>query len=177
MAKDGTRRGGARAGAGRKPKALTEKLKEGRSAEIMLEPVGLFPEDENPELSGLPPLSDFLTEEQKAAVPLESKAIYAEVFQWLKSRGCENLVSHLLIEQYVMSVARWIQCEKALSASGFLARHPTTSGTIASPYVQMSQAYMKQINSLWYQIYQIVKENSSGEFHSRSDPMEQLLSM
>ncbi|MBR1529339.1 MAG: hypothetical protein IJ642_08580 [Oscillospiraceae bacterium] len=61
-----------------------------------------------------------------------------------------------------MSVARWIQCEKALSASGFLARHPTTSGTIASPYVQMSQ---------------IVKENSSGEFHSRSDPMEQLLSM
>ena len=31
MAKDGTQRGGARPGAGRKPKALKEKLLEGRS--------------------------------------------------------------------------------------------------------------------------------------------------
>jgi len=177
MAKDGTRRGGARAGAGRKPKALTDKIKEGKSAQVMLEPVGLFPEDENPDISGLPPLSDFLTEEQKNAVPLKSEAVYAILMEWLKSRGCETLVSKLLIEQYVMSVARWIQCEEALSAGGFLAKHPTTSGTIASPYVQMSQAYMKQINSLWYQIYQIVKENSSGEFQGGSDPMEQLLNL
>ena len=35
MAKDGTRRGGARAGAGRKPKALTEKINEGISATII----------------------------------------------------------------------------------------------------------------------------------------------
>ena len=35
MAKDGTRRGGARAGAGRKPKALTDKINEGISATII----------------------------------------------------------------------------------------------------------------------------------------------
>jgi len=177
MAKDGTRRGGARVGAGRKPKALTDKIREGKSAQVMLEPVGLFPEDENPDISGLPPLSDFLTEEQKNAVPLKSEAVYAILMEWLKSRGCETLVSKLLIEQYVMCAARWIQCQEALSAGGFLAKHPTTNGTIASPYVQMAESYMKQILSLWNLIYQIVKENSSGEFQGGSDPMEQLLNL
>ena len=142
MARDGTRRGGARPGAGRKPKSLTEKLNAGDSAQVMLEPVGLFPEDEDWDDSVYPPLSDFLKEEQKAAVPLKSKAIYVELMNWLKSRGCETLVSKLLIEQYVMSVARWIQCQEALSAGGFLAKHPTTSGTIASPYVSMAESYV-----------------------------------
>lgn len=34
MAKDGTNRGGARPGAGRPRKALTEKIAEGKSAEV-----------------------------------------------------------------------------------------------------------------------------------------------
>ena len=36
MAKDGTNRGGARPGAGRPRKALTEKIAEGKSAEVMM---------------------------------------------------------------------------------------------------------------------------------------------
>ena len=38
MAKDGSGRGGARPGAGRKPKALTEKISEGKTAEVLMEP-------------------------------------------------------------------------------------------------------------------------------------------
>ena len=38
MAKDGTNRGGARPGAGRPRKALTEKIAEGKSAEVMMQP-------------------------------------------------------------------------------------------------------------------------------------------
>ena len=43
MAKDGTQRGGARAGAGRKPKALVDKINEGDAAKILElpEPVSL----------------------------------------------------------------------------------------------------------------------------------------
>ena len=41
VAKDGSNRGGARPGAGRKPKALTEKINEGRSAEVLMEPAEL----------------------------------------------------------------------------------------------------------------------------------------
>ena len=38
MAKDGTARGGARVGAGRKGKALTDKLIEGREAKVIMPP-------------------------------------------------------------------------------------------------------------------------------------------
>ena len=39
MAKDGTRRGGARPGAGRKPKALADKIKDGQKAQVMMQPL------------------------------------------------------------------------------------------------------------------------------------------
>ena len=94
VAKDGSGRGGARPGAGRKPKALTEKISEGKTAAVIL------------------------------------------------------------------------------------AKHPTTGAAIASPYVSMSQSYMKQTNYCWMQIYQIVKENCSVEFQGNTpqdDVMERLL--
>ena len=88
------------------------------------------------------------------------------------------LVNNQLIEQYAMSVSRWIQCEECISEYGFLAKHPTTSAAIASPYVAMSRDYMKQVNQCWYQIYQIVRKLLCG-FGGRSpqdDLMERLLS-
>ena len=63
-----------------------------------------------------------------------------------------------------MSVARWIQCEEAITEYGFLAKHPTTGNAIQSPYVAMSQNFMSQTNRLWMEIYQIVKENCSSEY-------------
>ena len=76
-----------------------------------------------------------------------------------------------------MSVARWIQCEEAVSEFGFLAKQP--SGTvISSPYVTMGREYMKQANAAWFQIYQIVKENCVAEFSGRTPQeaaMERLL--
>ena len=44
--------------------------------------------------------------------------------------------------------------------------------------VAMSQTYMKQVNQVWYQIYQIVKENCAVEYGGRNpqdDFMERLL--
>ena len=78
-----------------------------------------------------------------------------------------------------MSVARWIQCEEAITEYGFLAKHPTTGNAIQSPYVAMSQNFMSQTNRLWMEIYQIVKENCSSEYGGatpQDDVMERLLS-
>lgn len=60
MAKDGTNRGGARPGAGRKPKALTEKISEGKTAAVLMEPASL-------EGAEVPPVKDFLKSPRKAA--------------------------------------------------------------------------------------------------------------
>ena len=59
VAKDGTNRGGARPGAGRKPKALMEKISEGKTAAVMLVPVELEGVD-------VPPVKDFLKSPQKS---------------------------------------------------------------------------------------------------------------
>ena len=171
VAKDGSGRGGARPGAGRKPKALTEKIAEGRPAEVMMEPA---------ELEGMdvPPVKDFLKSPQKSGRELVAEEVYNETYAWLKARGCEKLVTVQMVEQYAMSVSRWIQCEEIVSSTGFLAKHPTTGAAIASPYVTMSQSYMKQTNYCWMQIYQIVKENCSVEFQGNTpqdDVMERLL--
>lgn len=77
-----------------------------------------------------------------------------------------------------MSVARWIQCEEAITDYGFLAKHPTTGNAMQSPYVAMSQNFMSQTNRLWMEIYQIVKENCTTEYKGETpmdDAMERLL--
>lgn len=168
MAKDGTRRGGARPGAGRPRKALADKIQDGQKAEVMMVPADLKGTD-------TPPIRDFLTEEQRDGTRLCSEEIYAETYKWLKDRKCDALVSRQLVEQYAMSVGRWIHCEQTISRTGYLAKHPTTGQAIASPYVAMAQSYMKQVNTIWNEIYQIVKENCSESFSG--SPQDDVMAM
>ena len=46
-----------------------------------------------------------------------------------------------------------------ISTFGLLGKHPTTGGAIASPFVGMSQNYQKQASLIWYEIFDIVKQN------------------
>lgn len=172
MAKDGTNRGGARAGAGRKSKSLNDKISEGKSARVLTVPAELHGED-------VPPVRDFLKAPQAKGNELIAEEIFSDTYNWLKEHGCEKAVYSQLVEQYAMNVARWIQAEELISATGFLARHPTTGNAIASPYINVSQTYMKQAQQIWYQIFQIVKENSSGDYSHTpmDDTMELLLSV
>jgi len=173
MAKDGTLRGGQRVGSGRKSNALTDKIATGR-----LRDTAILPEPADLEGYDMPPVRDYMKAHQKDGKALCAEDVFREVYAWLEQRKCEKLVSRQLIDQYAMSVARWVQCEDAISEYGFLAKHPTTGGAIASPYVSMSQQYLKQINQLWYQIYQVVKENCSVEYggsNPQDDLMERLL--
>ena len=173
MAKDGTMRGGARPGSGPKKKALTDKIANGRAEGATVLQVSA-------ELEGadMPPVKDFMKAAQKGGEDFCAEEVYVETWNWLKQRGCEKLVNPQLIQQYAMSVARWISVEVFISQTGYLARHPTTGNAIASPYVSMSRDYMKQVNQCWFQIYQIVKENCSVEYGGGSpqdDLMERLL--
>lgn len=173
MAKDGTRRGGARAGAGRKRKALADRIAEGQQATVIDLPT-------QGDLTGndMPPVRDFLKQKQQDGKSLCAEEVYKETWKWLSDRGCAQLISRQLIEQYAMSVSRWIQCEECISEYWLLAKHPTTGAAIASPYVSMSQQYMKTVNQIWFQIFQVVKENCSAGYdgpNPQDDAMERLL--
>ncbi len=182
MAKDGTNRGGRRVRAGDKPKPLAEKIAAGEDADIIeftptaLEGADL---DDAADLVGedMPSPSEYLPARQKDGKPLGADEIYKETWIWLKNRGCEKLVNKRLLESYSLAFARFIQCEEALSTYGLLGKHPTTGGVVASPFASLSQSYQKQANVLWYEIFDIVKQNCTTKFDGspQDDLMEQLL--
>lgn len=180
MAKDGTNRGGNRVNSGRKRKSNIEKLEKGNPGHRKLKtikPVDFKGEDL--EAVEMPPVNEVLSAPQRDGKNLIAADIYKEVWLWLKKLDCHQLVNVHLIEQYAMSCARWYQCEEAITKYGFLGKHPTSGNPIQSPYVMMSQSFMKQSSAAWNQIYQIVKENASIDFRGRNpqdDVMERILS-
>ena len=98
--------------------------------------------------------------------------------KWLNDRHCAQHVSAELIEHYALSAARLIQCERAISTYGFLAKN-SQGNAITSPYITIAQTYMKQANTLWAMIYSIMKENCSTDYSGatpQDDVMERLLS-
>lgn len=170
--------GGARVGAGRKKKPIADKISDGNVGKRKLT-VMEFADPANLTGVTMPEPNKILSAKQKDGKDLVATEIYKTTWQWLSERGCVTLVSPQLLERYAMSVARWIQCEGVISEYGFLAKHPTTGAAIASPYVVMSQNFMSQTNRLWCEIYQIVKENCTGEYkgtNPQDDVMERLLS-
>ena len=178
MAKDGTMRGGARPGAGRKPKALAEKIAEGNPGTRTLKIVDFSDSAASLEGQDMPPPKAYLAEKQKNGHDLIATDIYRETWQWLAERGCEKLIPQQMLEQYAMTVSRWIQCEQAITEYGFLSKHPTSGMAIQSPYVAMSQSFGKMANNLWFQIFAVVRQNSSVDVNGPSPGdavMERLL--
>lgn len=169
MAKDGTNRGGRRVRAGSKPTPVREKVAQGKDAKIIrLAPNPLEGTDLEPDsdLTGadMPEPSSYLAAVQRDGNPLGADEIYRDTWRWLKERGCEKLVSPRLIEAYAQNFARFIQCEEAISSFGLLGKHPTTGAAIASPFVAMSQSFSKQANTLWYEIFDVVKANCLTDY-------------
>ncbi len=183
MAKDGTNRGGRRVRAGDKPDALADKIARGKAAQILDLPiVDLNGTDEFgpiPDISGadMPHPSSYLSAMQRDGEPLGADIIFNETIRWLKERGCDRLVNPRLIESYSEAFARYIQCSEAMSKFGLLGKHPTTNAPIASPFVQMALSFQKQANLLWYEIFDVVKQNSTTAFEGdpQNDAMEKLL--
>lgn len=173
MAKDGTARGGARIGAGKKKKPLADKIIEGKTSncEVLSTPTNLSN-------SEMPPPKKYLVAKQKDGTKFYAKQIYKETWQWLKDRGCENFVMPQLIENYAEVTARYIYCEEMLNKHSMLGAHPTTGEAMANPFFRMSMECLKYSNSLFYQIFQIVKENCSTGYdgaNPQNDLMENLL--
>jgi len=169
--------GGARVGAGGKKKALADKILDGNPGKRKLEVIE-FTNTADLEGNIMPPPREYLAAKQKSGKESIALEVYERTWEWLNARHCSHLVTSQLIEQYAMSVSRWVQCEECITEYGFLAKHPTTGNAIPSPYVAMSQSFMKQVNNIWYQIYQVVKENCASDYKGvtpHDDVMERLL--
>lgn len=164
MAKDGTGRGGARIGAGRKPKPLAEKIVENLPSTIKQKQTKI----KNPK--------SYLTATQKDGTKTFARQIYRETYDWLQKNNCADLISAQLVENFSEVMARHIQAEMQISQAGFIIRQPTTGEPIITPLVKISLDYLKAAQQLWYQIAQFVKENGTyNAADEAADMMENLL--
>lgn len=157
MAKDGTRRGGARSNSGAK--------------NIIYPNFDEISVDEGINLAKPP---KYLSAKQEKGVKLEAKRIFEKTQIWLNKYGVLDKVPLHLIEQYAMTFARWQQAEQMISTYGTLSPHPTTKVGIQSPLVQVSNIYFKDSQTAWYAIWSIAKENI-GASDLKTDDMEELL--
>ena len=169
--------GGPRPGAGQKKKPLADKMLNGNPGKRKLTVVE-FPNAVEFQGADMPQLSAMLSAVQKDGTVLQAGEVFRTTWSWLDQRGCASMVSPQVLERYSMMAARWIHCEEIVTKTGYLAKHPTTLMAIQSPYVAMSQNYMAQTNRLWFEIFQIVKENCAADYtgvNPQDDVMERLL--
>ena len=162
-------KGGRRTGAGRPTKPLIDKVLEGNPGKRSLK-VLQFEGVKTSE--SVPETPDWLDE------------LGGEIFEcivgWLKGTGCLNLINPQHIEEYSQCKSRWRECEDKNSKLGLLAKHPTTGQPIQSPFVSMGLMYLKQADTAWNKIYEVVKTNCTKEFRNdmpHNDVMEKLLTM
>lgn len=172
MAKNGTMQGGKRMGSGRKRADLQTIVDLGKNAKVLQfndlpTPVDLDGND-------MPKVDEWLKEAQENGEPWDAEELVKITYKWLKERDCEKLIPMQQIYSYAVAQSRWIQCQRAISKFGFLAKHPTTKEPMESPYVKMVDKFYKQAASAWYQIFSIVRENSLGDYNG-SNSQEQIM--
>lgn len=92
MVKDGTNRGGARAGSGAKKKSIVEKITEDNPGKRKLSVIE-FPDTANLVGQAMPEPNKMLSSIQKDGTTLVVSKIYKSTWQWLNERGCAALVS------------------------------------------------------------------------------------
>lgn len=104
--------------------------------------------------------------------------LYKTTIEWLTSLNCVNYIPNHLIEEYAVCKARWLECELEEQRSGLLTEHPTTKQPIKSYYVDIGITYLKQADTAYNAILDIVKlytKNSFTDSNKDADTMEQLL--
>ena len=169
MARDGTNRGGARIGAGRKRKSLSERLLEGNEKTPVV-----F--EKTQKSFDFPTPKSYLSITQRDGSILAARQVYDATYAWLAKCGCADSVAQQLVEDYAQTTARFIQAEQELSRAGLIIRHPATGEALASPLVRISLDYLKAAQQIWYQINQIVRENgATAGAGSATDTMELIL--
>ncbi|MCM1275481.1 MAG: P27 family phage terminase small subunit [Lachnospiraceae bacterium] len=106
----------------------------------------------------MPPIKEYLEAVQRDGSKLCAGDVMRETVEWLRANGCESVVSAQMVEQYAMSVARWVHLEEMISKYGYIAKHPTTGAAMQSPYVTMAQGYLKQAAAIRAEILLLIKD-------------------
>ena len=145
--------GGKRAGSGRKPKALAEKLLDGNPSKRRPVVVNL-PTDNADSVPRKCPkeLREFA---HYAKDDFSIQKVYEQTVEWLEGAKCLHLINPALINEYAILKNRWYECE------WLVAREIIFDDLTTNPMINESMKYFKAANEVWDRIWAIVAQNSS----------------
>ena len=157
-------RGGKRPGAGRKPKALVDKLADGN---VGHRPIKVL--EFSGEKAVRPECPEYLKVKNNLSGEFPSaEDIFKLVVDWLESTGCVHLIPPDYIAEYTLLKVRWLEAEARVDRSGFLAKHPVTKQPITNPVIKAGIEYLKAANAAWDKIWKIVAQNSETDFRAEN---------
>ena len=183
-------RGGKRIGAGRKPKALAEKLLDGNPGkrEIKINKFSGLNENikyktvQEPQGNGVPKrpreIGDFSIRSLEIPEYLEMASkeggdnlpkagdIYTFISEFVLSSGCGHLVNDFLLEDFTFLRRAYLECEYMNKKNGRIALKKR------SPYVDMAIDYHKEMMTVFNQIWGVVSKNSETSYESKNDFFE-----
>ena len=168
--------GGARQGAGRKPKALTEKLAAGNPGKREIKVVKFDNQDEKPkpektpkgEKFKVPAFLELNGHEGGEEIPSAGE-IFTMLTEFIKTSGCEKLIAPNLAEDFSHLRRAYLECEYVNRVKGRIANGKR------SPYVGMAVDYQKQAMAVFDRIWNIIAQNSEQAYDGGKNEFLEML--
>lgn len=186
-------RGGARPGAGRPKKPLTDKLLEGNAGRRDVTVLKFKPQEINQRDAGLnvhcggdekikpssrpqakldatsrcPSYLELAAKEGGDVLPPATE-IYTLLAVFVESAGCTEFVAPILIEDFAFLRRAYLECEFMNRKLGRIA-----SGK-RSPYVNMALDYQKAMMAVYNQIWLIIARNCEEQYEGKNEFLEML---
>ena len=164
-------RGGKRPGAGRKPKALSEKLLDGNPGKREIK-VNKFPGKNNKKngrrkSNDIPEYIDMAAKEGGEPLP-SAGDIFKFISEFVSESGCRELVAPFLLEDFAFLRRSYLECEYMNKKLGRILSKKR------SPYMLMALDYHKAMMSVYNQIWNIISRNSETKYETGNDFFELL---
>lgn len=158
--------GGARPGAGRPKKALSEKILEGNPGKrditvVQFKNGGGGSQLEKGAEFKIPEFLQQCGREGDITLP-SSTELYRLLKEFVDSSGCSHLVASNLIEDFAHLRRAYLECEYMNRKMGRIANGKR------SPYVTMAVDYSKQAMSIFDRIWSIVSQNSEQPYEGKN---------
>jgi len=150
-------RGGARKGAGRKPRPLAQKIAEGNPGKRPLKKVEFADDSYDP---SIPPEYLPMMERGRGATITTPNELYGEAIRYLEPSGCLYLIPSAMIMDYVIAKYYLLQAQYELANSVIVGKNPNNDNIEVSQFTEAMLKLQKNVLATWAPIWDIVSRNS-----------------
>ena len=151
--------GGARKGAGRKPKPLVQRIEEGNQGHRTLKRVEFPGANYDSSIKYMAPDFLKLMDSEIPGIPTPTM-IFEETVEYLRPSGCLHLIPVLLLGDYVLAKYQLLIAQYQLAKTGILTQDEGKTEIYITPFTEAMLKLQKNALATWAPIWEIVSKNS-----------------